>query len=325
MFKIKKLYSVLLALALASNLVSADVRQTDTTEQRKNVNQFYGADIARFRVGNIDVVALSDGTTPLNIQGLLNGVSPSEIKTLLTRAFQVTPTETSINAFLLKTDNKVILVDTGAGEFFGEVGGRLPQSLALAGFNPADITDILITHIHTDHSGGLATGGKIMFPNATVHVHKADVDFFLDPANLKRGLLPQYHHEAKATIGLYQAMGKVKTFSEVATLFDGITAIPTPGHTPGHSFFRLDSLGELMEFWGDIVHIESVQMPKPDVTINFDVDQDAAREQRTKQFDRGAKERKLIAAPHLNFPGVGYLRKNNQGYDWVPAVYRNRD
>jgi glyoxylase-like metal-dependent hydrolase (beta-lactamase superfamily II) len=283
------------------------------------------AGVYAFNVGKFRITALSDGTLPLDLHPLLRGISAKEIDAMLQHGFARNPLETSINAYLVDTGSHVVLVDTGAGELFGSVGGKLPESLAAAGYQPAQISDVLITHIHTDHSGGLTRGGQMMFPNATIHVGQADVDFFLDRANLDKGLKQAYLEEALKTVGPYQRAGKLKPFAAESEILPGITAIPTPGHTPGHSFFRVVSDGESIEFWGDIMHVGLIQFPRPEVTITFDVNQDAARNQRLEQFETAAREQQLSAVAHLPFPGIGHIRREAGRYEWVPAQYRNRD
>lgn len=281
--------------------------------------------VYRFNVGNVRITALSDGTLPLDLHPLLRGISPRQIDALLHNGFASNPLETSINAYVIDDGPRVVLIDSGAGELFGSVAGKLPDSLAAAGYRPEQVSDILITHIHTDHSGGLTRGGKMLFPNATVHVNQADVDFFLDRANLSKGLKPAHLEEALKTIGPYNRASKVKVFSGKTTIVPGITAIPTPGHTPGHSFFLLENEGQSIEFWGDIMHVGLIQFPQPQVTITFDINQDAARAQRLRQFAAAAEERKLVAVAHLPFPGVGHIRRKGEHYEWVASQYRNRD
>ncbi|MDQ3204610.1 MAG: MBL fold metallo-hydrolase [Pseudomonadota bacterium] len=283
------------------------------------------AGIYAFNLGKFRITALSDGTLPLDLHPLLRGISPKQIDALLQRGFARNPLETSINAYLVDTGSRVVLVDTGAGELFGNVGGKLPESLAAAGYQPAQISDVLITHIHTDHSGGLTRGGQMMFPNATIHVGQADVDFFLDRANLEKGLKLAYLEEALKTVGPYQRAGKLKTFAAQSEILPGITAIPTPGHTPGHSFFRVESEGESIDFWGDIMHVGLIQFARPEVTITFDVDQNTARAQRLDQFETAANEQRLSAVAHLPFPGIGHIRREAGKYEWVPVQYRNRE
>jgi glyoxylase-like metal-dependent hydrolase (beta-lactamase superfamily II) len=233
--------------------------------------------------------------------------------------------ETSINAFLIDSGSSLVLVDTGAGELFGAYGGRLLGSLTAAGYRAEDVTDILITHIHTDHSGGLTRGGRIVFPNATVHAAAPDVRFFLDGGD--PGARPEAHHhqEALATVEPYRSVGKLALFEGATRLLPGVTALPAPGHTPGHSIFRIESDGESLEFWGDLIHVGAVQLPRPEITISFDVDKRGAREQRLSQFRRAARSGQLVAAAHLNFPGIGRLRSDGKAYTWVPAPHRLRD
>ena len=154
------------------------------------------AGLYRFTVGDLRITALSDGTLPLGIKPLVKGLPPERIDALLAERFERDPLETSINAYLIDTGSRLLLVDTGAGQLFGPYGGKLPLSLAAAGYRPDQVTDILLTHIHTDHSGGLALDGRIVFANATVHVGQADLDFFLNRDNTARGLQPRLHDEA---------------------------------------------------------------------------------------------------------------------------------
>jgi glyoxylase-like metal-dependent hydrolase (beta-lactamase superfamily II) len=285
--------------------------------------------VYRYRLGDFQITALSDGTVPQDLHALLTNTKPAVVDALLKRSFLANPVEASINAFLIDTGSKLVLVDTGSGALFGPgYGGKLLGSLKAAGYAPEAINDILITHIHTDHSGGLVSNGNLVFPNATVHVGKPDVDFFLNPANIHgvNGYDKKYFEEALATIGPYVKAGKVRTFSGETQILPGIKAIPTPGHTPGHSFYLLESKGESMAFIGDIVHVASVQFPQPSITIVYDVDPQLAATQREKRFALAAANRMLVAGAHLPFPGIGHIRaENDGGYMFVPIEYRDRD
>lgn len=280
-----------------------------------------------FKLGDFTITALSDGTIPQDLPKILTNTNPAEIDHLLQQSFLTNPIEASINTFLIDTGDKQILVDTGAGELFGSLGGgKLQEALRTAGYAPDEIDTILITHIHTDYSGGLIVGGQMMFPNATVYAGKPDVDLWLNPAHEKQARADQKRlfTEAIKTVKPYLDAGKLKPFSGETILLPGITALPTPGHTPGHSFFRVASKGESIEFWGDILHFGSVQFPKPEITVVYDFDSQAAAAQRTTQFIDAAKSRQLVAAAHLPFPGVGHIRAADQGYTWVPMDYRWR-
>lgn len=315
-------FALLTTLALlAGGATAIQAAEAETSVQR----QVTQGSIARYQVGEAEVIALSDGSLPLNVHHLLRGATEAEINTRLAYAFRGNPHETSINAYLVRTGDRLVLVDTGAGELMGEFGGRLVDSLALAGYSPDQITDILITHLHLDHAGGLTAGGHRLFQNATVHLSQSDMERFLNPANLGKGLEKIDLERSLKTVGVYDKQGKVRSFQGDTMLFGGMEAISTAGHTPGHSLFRLTSGGESMVFIGDMIHVGAVQLPNPAVTIQFDVDQDQARAQRQKHFATLAKAHELIAASHLDFPGVGYLRASSEGYEWVPAAYRNRD
>jgi glyoxylase-like metal-dependent hydrolase (beta-lactamase superfamily II) len=284
-----------------------------------------GADLYRFRVGAVRVTALSDGTVPQDLHALLTSTTPAKTDRLLEASFLQNPIEASINVFLIALPDHLVLVDTGSGELFGPGnGGKLRASLAAAGYRPEQITDILITHVHTDHSGGLVEGGRIVFQNATVHVGKPDVDFFLNPANsAKSGYDRKYFDEAIKTLKPYVDAGKVATFSTTTEVVPGITASLHPGHTPGSAFYALTSQGERITFIGDIIHVASVQFPDPSITIVYDVPK-AAEATREQAFSQFANDRELVAAPHLPFPGIGHVRRTGKGYQWVPVEYSNR-
>lgn len=283
--------------------------------------------VYRLRLGDFEVTSLSDGTVPMDLHKLLTGTTPDEVDGLLGRSFQQNPVETSINAFLIDTGSRLVLVDTGAGGFFGPgYGGKLLASLAAAGYQPQQIDDVLITHIHPDHSGGLVDGDRLVFPNATIHIGKPDLDFFLNPAEAaSSGYDRKFFDQAAQSIGPYLRAGKVQPFAGVSRIMPGITAVPTPGHTPGHSFYLIESRGQQLELMGDIIHVGAVQFPQPRITIVYDVDPAAAASQRTTQFAALAKERRLVGAAHLPFPGIGHIRAEASGYGWVPVDYIDRE
>lgn len=282
--------------------------------------------VFRMRLGDFQITALSDGTAPQNLHEIMTNTNRKEVDGLLRRSFLTNPIEASINAFLIDTGSRLILVDTGAGRLFGPgVGGKLIESLAAAGYRPEQINDVLITHVHTDHSGGLTDGARIVFPNATIHAGQPDLDFFLTPANAaKAGYGQRFFDEAQATVAPYVRAGKVKGFSGRTQLFPGVTAIPTPGHTPGHAFYRVESRGEAIEFWGDIMHFGVIQFPRPSITVTYDVNPGAAAAQRARQFAAAAADRRRVAFAHVNFPGIGNLRAEaGGGYSWTPVEYRS--
>lgn len=319
------------SLVLLAAITSAASGQTlpapQATAEPVVVQQVPAPAIYRFAVGKARVTALSDGTVAIDLHQLLRGTTAAQTDAALARGFLRNPVEASINAYLIELNGRRILVDAGAGELFGPGnGGRLSQALAAAGVKPEDIGDILITHVHTDHSGGLARGGVMLFPNATVHAGQADVDFFLNPRNAgQNGYDKRYWAEAARTLKLYADAGKVRPFDREGDIVPGIMAEPKPGHTPGSAFYTLTSEGQRIVFVGDIVHAGVVQFPRPDVTIVFDQDEGKARAVRRTAFEAFARERTLVAAPHLSFPGVGHIQADGPGYRWYPVEHGDRD
>nr|CAD6424273.1 MBL fold metallo-hydrolase [Rhizobium sp. Q54] len=314
--------STLIALSIGA---SAPVCAADSTSAAASYQQV--ADSYSFPLGDLQITALSDGTVPQDLHELLTGTSHSHTDDLLDKEFLANPVEASINAVLIQGNRYTILVDTGSGDLFGPGnGGKLLDSLASVGTKAADVTDILITHIHTDHTGGLVRSGLPAFPNATVHVGAPDLSFFLNPSNAqKTGYAEQYFDEAAKTIGVYEELGKVKTFGDGDEILPGITTTLHPGHTPGSAFFTATSKNRSITFIGDVIHVEAIQFPEPDVTIVYDVKPEDAATVRKETFADLAGRRELVGAPHLPFPGIGYIRAEGAGsFSWHPVEYRNR-
>lgn len=272
------------------------------------------------------MVSLSDGSVPQDLHVLLRNTTDAKTDALLKRAFLTNPVEASINAFLFRIPGHVVLVDTGSGEFFGAgYGGKLLQSLAAVNIAPEQITDVLLTHAHDDHMGGLVHDGKLTFRNATIHMGQADLDFFLDRSNSKLAHYDMsYFDQALTALKPCLDAGKIKAFRETTEVLPGVTATLHPGHTPGSAFYTLVSHGQTIVFVGDIIHVASVQAPAPEVTITYDVDPVRAAAVRNQAFTNFAKERTLLAVPHLPFPGVGHIREVGSAFEWIPISYGNR-
>jgi glyoxylase-like metal-dependent hydrolase (beta-lactamase superfamily II) len=244
---------------------------------------------------------------------------------IMAKSYVKSPVEASVNAYIILLGGRTILVDAGAGELFGAKLGKLPDSLRAAGVTPESITDVLLTHIHPDHSGGLTVGGNKIFPNATIHVNKKELDFWSDNSTREKYPEPTktFFGQVAPTLGPYIASGQVRTFEGGTQVFPGIRSLPAYGHTPGHTYYVLEDGGEKLVFWGDTIHAPDAQFEDASITIEFDVDQRAAGTQRQKAFADAGKNGYLIALDHMYFPGIGRLRKEKVGYRWIPAPYIN--
>ncbi|HEY1059463.1 MAG TPA: MBL fold metallo-hydrolase [Limnobacter sp.] len=277
----------------------------------------------RILLGDFEVTALSDGTVKLPVTKLLHQDEKKTSKALKD-SFLGNEVDTSVNAYLVNTGSKLVLIDTGAAGLFGPTLGNVMANLKAAGYKPEQVDEIVITHMHPDHVGGLVADGKVAFPNATLRIDKKDTDYWLSKANMdtapedKKG----FFQGAMASVNPYVEAGKLKTFEGNTEIVPGVKAIASYGHTPGHTVYEVDSKGQKLMLWGDLMHVASVQFSHPEVTIGFDSDSKAARKEREKAFADAAKNGYLVGASHLSFPGVGHLVKNGKGYTFLPINYQ---
>jgi glyoxylase-like metal-dependent hydrolase (beta-lactamase superfamily II) len=277
----------------------------------------------RMMVGDFEVTALSDGTVALPVDKLLTQTTPAKVEKALSRAYLKAPVETSVNGFLINTGSKLVLIDTGAAGLFGPTLGNLVNNLKASGYQPEQVDEIYITHMHPDHVGGLMAGDKMAFPNAIVRADKLDADFWLSKSNMEAAPKDAqgFFQGAMASLNPYIAAGKFKPFEGNTELVPGINAMASHGHTAGHTTYFVQSNGQKLALWGDLMHVAAVQFPEPSVTIQFDSDSKAAAVQRKKAFADAAKGGYWISAAHLAFPGIGHLRSEGTGYVFVPANY----
>jgi glyoxylase-like metal-dependent hydrolase (beta-lactamase superfamily II) len=279
----------------------------------------------RSMVGDVEVISLSDGTIPLSAYDFLTNTTHAKIEILLAAADVTNPVNVPVNGYLVHLGSHVILIDAGAGALYGPKLGKLEASLVIVGYQPEQITDIVLTHIHPDHTGGLVNGQTRVFPNAIVHLDKRELDYWFSNANADSAPQGQkgFFQQAIQTIKPYVDAGRVKTFDGATELFPGFRSIPAPGHTPGHTFYSLESKGARLIFWGDVLHEEDVQFPDPSVTVAFDVNPAEAMQTRKAAFADAANKGYLIAPAHINFPGIGHVRAEGDHYRWLPVPYVN--
>src|SRR5437016_9648678 len=315
-------FASVLLMGLAGSLAGATSALAAAPQQHDQAPGFY-----RLKVVDLEVTALYDGAGAFDLHWLnakkatIDGV---------TKALREDPhlLDVADAGFLENTGKQVILVDAGAGTWWGGPAfGRLGNSLRSAGYTPDLVDLVLITHLHADHVGGLTTqDGQRVFPNADVFVAKAESDFWLSPENAAKAPkdAQSFFQSAQAIAAPYIKAGKWHTFSGSEAIADGMKIVPLPGHTPGHTGYEFSSKGQKILFWGDVVHAQRVQLPHPEVTAVFDIGQTAAAATRNQLLAELAREDVLIAGPHMPFPALGRLRKEGSGYSWVPVIFNDR-
>ncbi|MEQ1614610.1 MAG: MBL fold metallo-hydrolase [Hyphomicrobiaceae bacterium] len=199
----------------------------------------------------------------------------------------------SVNAFALDYGNDVLMIDTGASNAWHATMGLLPQAMLEARVSAERVRAVAFTHTHVDHINGL------ILPNG--------LDAF---PMLSRLLVPR--HE----LDLFRAEPRLKRFHERLEAFDdgqqidiGIESVAAPGHEIGHTCFRVTSQSKSVLVWGDIVHVPSIQFDRPDITWEFDSDQDGARASRQRMMSLAAENKYFVAGAHLDSPGVGRITR----------------
>jgi glyoxylase-like metal-dependent hydrolase (beta-lactamase superfamily II) len=266
----------------------------------------------RRRVGDALVTTINDGFLDIPLS-IMRGAPRATLESCMSESFQPSEPRLTVNTFMIEIGGRRILVDSGGGSTTIYSMGLLPENLAVLGLTPEDFDTVLLTHIHPDHSNGLLSDkGEPLFRKADIILHEDDVTFWSDP-DLRDGrsaAATPYLDSANVFLKAYAAQIRTHAGGAVAP---GITMLPLPGHTPGHSGYRLDSAGETLIIWGDTVHVPEIQVPFPAVTNEFDISERMAAESRNRIFNMVASERLLIAGMHLV--------RSNGAYRLVPEPW----
>lgn len=269
------------------------------------------AGVYRMKLGDFTVVALKDAESQRPLDKLISnpeeipkaGVTPED------------PTTLRVNAFLVDTGKELVMIDSGNG---GSIGQTV-ANLKAAGYAPEQVGTVLLTHLHGDHVGGMIADGKPTFPKARVFVAKREAEFWIDPEREKTDARKDGMKKARESLAPYEQAGRLTRYDGARELLPGIAAVPAYGHTPGHTAYMLESRGKKLLVWGDIMHVQQLQLPNPNVSLTFDVNPDEARETRKAFLAKAAAEGYPIAGMHMAWPGIGQIRKSGDGYAWQAA------
>ena len=267
--------------------------------------------VARFKIGSLEAISLSDGTgSPAN-DGKTFGVGQTtEAVAAVLRAAGLPGDKVlvALNVLLVRTGKHVALLDTGYGPVTS-ASGALGDSLRQAGIAAIEVTDILITHTHGDHIGNLVDAdGNYAFPAATVRMAATEWAYL------------QANDTGRAKAIVTAISPHVQTFTPGAEVLPGITAVAVVGHTPGHVGYRVRSGRDSLLDIGDSAHSSVVSLAHPEWLMGFDGDRETMRGSRQALLSALAKTHERMFAPHFPFPGVGRVVKAGSGYAWRPAL-----
>jgi glyoxylase-like metal-dependent hydrolase (beta-lactamase superfamily II) len=206
---------------------------------------------------------------------------------------------------------------------YGDCCGKLISNLRAAGYQPEQIDEVLLTHLHEDHVGGISSNGTMTFPNAVVRTSQVEAGYWPKATNKSKApaFLGAFFDAAISSVAPYVEAGRFKPFSGDVEVSPGIRAIAMPGHTPGHTAYLVESESKDLLVWGDIIHVASIELENPEAFFIYDTGGVDAQRSRRYALELAASKRYLVAAAHVAFPGFGHIRKTGSAYDWVPVNY----
>ncbi len=279
------------------------------------------------RVGEIDVLVVSDGVLPLPTQMLGHNADPAVRAAWLHDMFLPPDAfDWALNAVLVRSGGQTILIDAGLGsdpDLHLPRAGQLIKRLEAAGIDLASVTDVVLTHMHMDHVGGLIVDGvkERLRPDLRIHVAAAEIKFWEAPdfsqTNMPQGFPDALRAAAKQFAKMYRS--NLRPFEDVSEVAPGVIARRTGGHTPGHCVVRLTSGGEALTFAGDAVF--AVGFDQPDWHNGFEHDPEEAARVRIRLLRELASTGEMLVATHLPFPSVGRVAVDGDAFRWVPVFW----
>ena len=271
--------------------------------------------ISEIAVGSLKVVALCDGELFLPSGALLN-LSEKDLK-IISNDESSQLAYSNVNAYLVQSKDQNLLIDSGCRDLFGPTCGFVQEALKEAGLVPGDITDIFLTHLHPDHiAGTINTDGTAVFENATLKVLDKEYNFWssqdFDETEVNGA---DWANLAKAVLNAYKDC--LETLSFDSDIASGVSSVSIPGHTPGHSGFRVDDGNESLIQMGDILHVPNLQLINPNVATVFDIDPEGALKSRREVLDMVSTDKMLCTSGHMLDQKFGHLEKNGTGYNFI--------
>ena len=279
------------------------------------------------KVGEIDVMVVSDGVLSLPGEMLGYNIDPAVRGTWLENNFLPPDTlEWALNVVVVKSGDRTILIDAGLGadpDLNLPRAGRLIQRLEAAGIDLPTVTDVVLTHLHMDHIGGLLADGvkDRLRPELRIHLATAEAEFWASPDFSRVSMPPGFPDALRRTAKrfLNEYGSQLRLFETDCEVTPGLLVRRTGGHTPGHSVVRLASRGDRLTFAGDAVF--QVGFEHPDWFNGFEHDPEEAARVRVRLLRELAANRESLVATHLSFPSVCHVAVDGDAFRWVPGSW----
>lgn len=266
----------------------------------------------RFSLGEAEMIVISDAafSFPPNFFGPEEEVIAllNELQIPLNAAGELAA---SVLNLVMIAGDTVAIFDTGNGV---EAGGKLVPTLEALGIGTDGVTDVMMSHWHPDHINGLSTDGALVYPNAAVHFPQGDFDFLQNgPQDVVGGAVARLQPALDADI--------VNIYNHGDEVISGITSVGTPGHTPGHSAWLIESAGSQLIHFVDAVVTSYTAVARPEWPFSFDADVDMAVESRRMILEMAATDAIPVFGYHFTFPGTGYVRPDGDGFGFTPFAF----
>ena len=315
------------AMAAGAAALAAPAIATDTLVTRAQAQAPAAAAQApgfyKYKVGDITVTAINDGFFARPVEGFIRNAELPAVQAALTAAFLPTNAiPIPFNTLVVETGGRLVMIDSGNGNTGAPTSGTWMANFRAAGFDPARVNTILISHFHGDHINGLRLrDGTAVFPNAEIQVPAPEWAFWMSDERMNQapeGMRGGFQN-ARRVFG--PIANDVKRFEPGGEVAPGITSIAAYGHSPGHTCFGIASGTGKMIYMADTTNHPALFVRNPDWSAVFDQDADAARAVRRRLLDMAATEKTRVHFYHAPFPSNGYVAKDGNGYQLVPAQW----
>ncbi|HXZ21305.1 MAG TPA: MBL fold metallo-hydrolase [Pseudolabrys sp.] len=279
----------------------------------------------RYKVGTYECTSINDGSRTFPMPDtFVKNVAKDQALAAAEAAYMPKGMVTvPFNPQVINTGSKLVLIDTGYGPGIAPSVGLLPAGMTAAGIDPNAIDIVILSHLHPDHINGVKTAdGKVAFPNAEIMVPAQDWAYWMSDDNMSKasdGMMKAYFANTRKILS--DIAGKVTKYEWGKEVASGITALATPGHTPGHTSFAVASGSSKVLIQSDVTNIPELFLRNPDWHVMFDIEPEKAQQTRHKFYDMAAAEKALIVGFHFQFPSMGYVETAGAGYRLIPIAW----